>query len=340
MREISSVNQVKNHNVELIKSALKSIESGTKNVIAQMTGLSVATCNTILNELAETGEILETESVAPSIGRPPKSYRFNESFAYVLCLFTNEEGALTINSAVTDLMGTILTDDTRSYRHIDEHTIIDYIEEQIEEEPKIRYISLGISGFYYDGRVQSSGIDNLNGIDLKTLIEKRFNLPVTIENDTNAMALGVYSFADELVESKNDMALLAYFKDIQPGCGIVIDGKVHMGNTRFAGEVCHLVYKNFDVFTVDENNKTTFHSLESRNVVESASTSVISLCCTVNPELIVFTGEAIDNDIIEEIKRFVSRYIPKEHMPIIKYGEDVRQYYFWGLCAEALDNSR
>lgn len=59
MKSIGSVNQVKDHNVKLVKDALKSLESGTKNTVAQMTGLSIATCNTILNELAESGEILK-----------------------------------------------------------------------------------------------------------------------------------------------------------------------------------------------------------------------------------------------------------------------------------------
>lgn len=215
MKQISNVNQVKNHNVALIKNTLKSIESGTKNTVSQLTGLSVATCNTILNELASTGEIIETAPAAPTIGRPPKSYRFNESFAYVLCLFTFEEGEFTLNSAVTDLLGTIITDDTKSYSKITTNEILEYIAEKIEEEPRIKYISLGISGFYYNKKVQQSGITDINGVDLKSVIENEFGLPCTIENDTNAMAFGVYSFSDKMAECREEnksVALLAYFK--------------------------------------------------------------------------------------------------------------------------------
>ena len=329
MNDVNTVNQVKNNNIKAIKNALRSIPEGTKNTVAQMTGLSVATCNTILNELAQSGEILETGSTAPTIGRPPKSYRFNESYSYVLAVFTYEENGYTLNSAVMDLLGNIVYEDTLPMNSIEPEDIIEYIGEKITEEPKIQYISLGISGFYYNGIVSESGIESLVGVDLKGMIEKAFHLPVFIENDTNAMAHGVYAYG-ELTESKNDMALLAFFKERQPGCGIIIGGKVHAGNTMFAGEVSNLV------FGFDNSRNQRKNLLPAEYTIECAVTCVISLCCTVNPELIVFTGEALDRKALDKIRRQVKKHIPEEHMPILRYGNDVRKYYFWGLCANAL----
>ncbi len=340
MKQISNVNQVKSHNVALIKNTLKSIESGTKNTVSQMTGLSVATCNTILNELAKSGEIIETASPSPTIGRPPKSYRFNESFAHVLCIFTFEEGSLTINSAVTDLLGTILTDNTKSYSEITTESILEYISEKITEDPKIKYISLGISGFYYNGKIQASGIVDINGKDLKSIIENEFGLPCTIENDTNAMAFGVYSYADKMEECREEnkiTALLAYFKGRSPGCGIIIDGRIHRGNTLFAGEVSHLIFKGFSKESVSYTDESK-HPFPAENVLESAYTCVVALSCTVNPDTVVFTGEAIDDDLLIDIKKEAEKYIPDEHMPNLVYGSDVRKYYFWGLCAVALSD--
>ena len=340
MKQISNVNQVKSHNTSLIKNAIKSIESGTKNTISQMTGLSVATCNTILNELAKTGEIIETETVVPGIGRPPKSFRFNESFAYVLCVFTFEEGSFTLNSAVTDLLGTIITDDSKPFSKITVDDIIDYIEEKIQEEPRIKYISLGISGFYYNGMIQSSGIADLNGVDLKTIIEEHFGLPCTIQNDTNAMAFGVYTYSDAMAQCREEgksAALLAYFMDRAPGCGIIIDGNIHLGDSRFAGEVSHLMFKSIpnprslDLLTKDPTY------LPQEQVLESATACVVALACTINPEVVIFTGEAVNNDMMFDIKKEVAKYVPSEHIPDIVYGADVRKYYFWGLCAEALN---
>lgn len=51
--------QVKRINVELVKNTLRSMGVGTKASIANLTKLSVATCGTILNELLQTGEIID-----------------------------------------------------------------------------------------------------------------------------------------------------------------------------------------------------------------------------------------------------------------------------------------
>ena len=67
-----SINQVKRHNILSVKRALISLDGGTKNDVARVTGLSVATCGTILNELEGSGEILQAEGGPSSFGRPPK----------------------------------------------------------------------------------------------------------------------------------------------------------------------------------------------------------------------------------------------------------------------------
>lgn len=58
--------RVKRINQELIKEALKAMKQGTKAAVASVTGLSIATCGNILNELVETGEVIETELEASS----------------------------------------------------------------------------------------------------------------------------------------------------------------------------------------------------------------------------------------------------------------------------------
>ncbi len=242
---------------------------------------------------------------------------------------------------MTDLLGTIISDDTRSYRKITINDILEYIAEKIEEEPRIKYISLGISGFYYNGKVQSSGIIDINGVDLKSIVEEEFGLPCTIENDTNAMAFGVYSYADKMArcrEENKSVVLLAYFGGRSPGSGIIIDGNIHRGNSSFAGEVSHLIFKNIESeANLDRYVDEMDFPFPEENVLESAYTSVIAMTCTINPDTVVFTGEAINDDMLIEIRKETEKHIPREHVPHLVYGADVRKYYFWGLCAEALN---
>lgn len=64
----------KNYNVKIVKNALKALPSGTKTTVCRITGLSVATCNTILNKLDMIGEILEVSSRSSSVRRTSKKF--------------------------------------------------------------------------------------------------------------------------------------------------------------------------------------------------------------------------------------------------------------------------
>ena len=55
MGEISTTTIIKQINVQLIKTTLKFMKTATKTELAKVTGLSVMTCETILNELLKIG---------------------------------------------------------------------------------------------------------------------------------------------------------------------------------------------------------------------------------------------------------------------------------------------
>ena len=64
----------KQMNVDLVRSAIKSVPGNTKAGISAITGLSHATCNSILNELVSLGEVRELEKDTSSGGRPAQLY--------------------------------------------------------------------------------------------------------------------------------------------------------------------------------------------------------------------------------------------------------------------------
>ena len=68
-------------NRELVRQTLKKMGQGTKSMVAEATGLSVATCRSILLELLEAGELVELDLEESSGGRPAQIYKFNENFS-------------------------------------------------------------------------------------------------------------------------------------------------------------------------------------------------------------------------------------------------------------------
>lgn len=70
---------------------------------------------------------------------------------------------------------------------------------------------------------------------LKAMVEERFNLPVYIDNEANAGALGEKWFGNW-----GDVSHLVYVSvGIGIGAGIVIGDEIYRGAKGFAGEVGH-----------------------------------------------------------------------------------------------------
>lgn len=74
------------------------------------------------------------------------------------------------------------------------------------------------------------------GISLKWLVERRFNLRAFVDNDVNVMALGECMFGAAI--GLRNLLFIAVGTGI--GGGVVIDGKLYHGSKFIAGEVGHI----------------------------------------------------------------------------------------------------
>jgi glucokinase-like ROK family protein len=75
-------------------------------------------------------------------------------------------------------------------------------------------------------------------VPLRQMLSKRFNVPVFVENDANASALGEYYFGVARAV-KNFIYLTA---DVGLGGGIILGGKLFRGIGGYAGEVGHMSF--------------------------------------------------------------------------------------------------
>lgn len=58
---VNTATRVKQVNIELVKTDLKALRFETELTVANATGLSVATCGNILNELLKRGEVIKSD---------------------------------------------------------------------------------------------------------------------------------------------------------------------------------------------------------------------------------------------------------------------------------------
>lgn len=112
---------------------------------------------------------------------------------------------------------------------------VEYVQEKVKQSAS--YIGVGFAG-----QVDANGVvhraPNLGwkDVDLKTLLEKKTDLPVHITNDVRAATWGEWKFG----AGKGYEDIVVVFIGTGIGGGIVSDGKLLLGHTGTGGEIGHI----------------------------------------------------------------------------------------------------
>jgi len=102
---------------------------------------------------------------------------------------------------------------------------------------KIAGIGVGIPGISKKGKiVLISNIPKFKNLNLQHLLEKRFRIPVKLENDANCFALAEFLFG----AGKRTTNMVGVIIGTGVGGGIIINKKLYSGN-GFAGEIGHTI---------------------------------------------------------------------------------------------------
>ncbi len=118
-----------------------------------------------------------------------------------------------------------------------EGAIVDLVAD-LRSRHEFERVGLGAAGYVDARRATVIFAPNLawRDFDLKAEIERRVDLPVTIENDANAAAWGEFSFGAG--EDVDDLLMVTVGTGV--GGGIVMAGDLQRGGFGFAAEIGHL----------------------------------------------------------------------------------------------------
>ncbi len=144
-------------------------------------------------------------------------------------------------------------------------TIRDAIDEADLELKSIRSIGIGAPGSINteEGRVIfSPNLPGWENIPLKKELEKQLDVPIFVENDCNVCTLGVH--VAELAGKPRH--LVGIFLGTGIGGGIILDGRLHSGFNRTAGEIGHMILEVGGP-KCGCGNKGCFEALASRTAI-------------------------------------------------------------------------
>lgn len=318
---------IKKENKTLIRRLLVSGESFTKQQIALQTGLSVASCNTYLNEMEAAGEVIGEKQRHRDVGRAALAYRLNEDFESILCVyFELIRQTKSLSAAVFSPSGNIRHRHVRALAKLDAAAVEQEIETLLGQFPNCGQILVGTPSIAENGIIRHSDILELEDVPLKDVLEAKFHLPVFLANDMHYKVYGYYR--QEQCEDKI-VTLVNYPSGVLPGTATVNKGVLLTGKNLFAGMVGFLDYG------MDRKEQIQLlYRPTAEPFIVRASIALISI---LNPHRLLFTGDLLEKGDLERIARACREWIPEEYMPEFVFIPSTEEYYLKGMYWTAVD---
>lgn len=237
-------NTIRKHNAALVLNQLRLHAPLARADLAKAVGLNRSTISSIMTRLLEERLVIETELRADKIGRPGLLLELNPEGG---CAIGVEIGVDFVRVVLTNFVAEVLWrrrllisdgEPQDMYLHIAEEMIRQALRRAKEQDLRVLGIGLGVPGMVdvAAGELRYAPALHWHNVNFGPRWEERFQLPVVVENNANAAALGEYYFG----EAREAPSFVYLSASAGLGCGIVIDGRLFRGRSGFAGEVGHM----------------------------------------------------------------------------------------------------
>lgn len=245
----SNINRVKEHNISAVLLHLLFKEPAYRVQIAKEASLSTTTVTNIIDELIKMGiateDGIEEAKGRRRVGRPRAVLRLEKNARFVVSI---QIGVERYRLAIANLKAEILINRQVTFHRTTPpaeifHQISEQVEEIIRESGFDRQQFLGV-GVGAAGLVNyQSGVNILSAnlgwenIPIREWLTEKLNLPVAVDNNVKAMALGEAFFGSE----RNIGSLAFVYGRMGVGSGLVVDNRLMRGADLGAGEIGHMI---------------------------------------------------------------------------------------------------
>ena len=242
---------VKNINKHTVLDMIRFTPGGISRAeLAQRMDLSRAAMTTIVNDLLECQIIRETESRNKHSGRPPIILEVNALRGNIVGI---DIGASHLSIILSDFGSRIIDEIEIPFRVADgpevcisqtDHLLDNLLKKNQLEIKNISAIGLGVPGPIDSaaGMVYAPPImPGWDGYPIQQNLEKKWGLPISLNNDAELGALGEWAYG--VGRGENFLAYIKVGSGI--GAGLLLNGQIYSGATGSAGEIGHL--------TIEEN---------------------------------------------------------------------------------------
>lgn len=230
-------------NRRLVLNLLRSRGAMSRAELATSIGLSPATVTFVVGDLVEEGLLIEGQPSRGATGRRPVPVEINYAGLHAVGI---KLMVGSIECVLTDLSTNPLV--TRNFPLPDQspETVVEVCARALGElvneggNPGARVVGVGVAvpGFIKDGVCLHSYRFGWNDVPLGQMLAEKVNVPVWLDDDTNAFALAQQLF--RLGRHHRTVGALAIGAGI--ACAVVVNGAVHHGHHGGAGKLGHSIH--------------------------------------------------------------------------------------------------
>jgi cellobiose-specific phosphotransferase system component IIB len=209
--------------------------------------------------------------------------------------------------------------ENHSFKDIED--LLDYV---MARHENIDAISIAYPGIVYHGRLYHPDYGFDNSFNMGRYLQEKYHHPVFLINDVNAIALGYFAMHEDC----DDMVFYFQPRGIYlSGAAIIRSGRLERGWKSSAGEVGRLI----PAMVEDPETKI----MVPEGALEIVSKALLSFITTSAPEKFIVYSELTPD--VNEIRDYISRYIPEEYIPEIHMTDRLKSYMLPGAMIHALD---
>ncbi len=171
-----------------------------------------------------------------------------------------------------------------------------------------------------------------NGFNLKEYYENLYKVPVYVNNNTNAAALGWYAKHKDEYEGKN----IIYYSQprgyIMGGQGIVINGQLVPGKNNAAGEIKYILNR------FSYTNPLSFNPFNPEDMLQVVTNTVLMDIALLNVDVVCVRCPLMDDMV--KLKENLKKYVPESILPELRYVENYNEHIMIGELAICLGGSQ
>lgn len=320
---------MKQMNRALIYRALIALRTVTRAEIATQTKLSVTTVRSLLDELTQENAVVALALDESSGGRRAQRYALNGRQNLLLALYFEHDR---IRYQISDLLGNELEAGERPALGEDAAVAVEALFASLEMRGAIRAVGLGVPGIVENGRYYLSDTQSAWLVSsIGEQLEQELKLPVLLENDLNAVAVGFALRRAQNLPAGDASGLDMVYIHFNYGCsgaGVVADGRIVRGGSRFAGELGHLPMGDGKTL-----NEALSAAATPDGQLEVICRAIATVNCVTNPALVVLGGDRFADGAFsaEQITARLKTQIPDPLCPAIDICTDCGADYLAGL---------